>query len=50
MTLEDVQALTSTIRGMVHIENVSAHTLFDTGATHSFVSSEFDDRLAIVPE
>ena len=35
---------------MVLIENVSAHTLFDTGATHSFVSSEFVDRLAIVPE
>ena len=50
MTLEDAQASTSTIRGMIHIENVSAHTLFDTGAIHSFVSLEFADHLDRVPE
>ena len=50
MTLEDVQASTSAIRGMILIKNVSAHTLFDTGATHSFISFEFVDSLARILE
>ena len=38
MTLEVSHALTSAIRGMILNENVFAHTLFNTGATDSFIS------------
>ena len=41
MTLEEAQASTSFIRGMILVDNISAHTLFNTGATRSFISFEF---------
>ena len=46
MNLEDAQASTSTIQGMVLVDDVSTHKLFDSGAMHSFVSSKFSGRLA----
>ena len=41
LTLQEAQASTSVVRGMIHLDNQSAHALFDTRATHSFILESF---------
>ena len=38
------------IQGMLSIHDVPVRVLFDTGASHSFVSSDLVDRLELEPE
>ena len=42
---QDVQASNTAVAGMLCIDRVAARVLFDSGATHSFVSSYFASKL-----
>ena len=46
-TVEEEEPAGDTVKGMVTVCSLWAHTLFDTGATHSFVSYKFSHMLDI---
>ena len=43
---QDVQASNTAVAGMLCVDRVVARVLFDSGATHSFISPYFGNKLA----
>ncbi|XP_075479335.1 uncharacterized protein LOC142520220 [Primulina tabacum] len=50
MTLEEVDDANEVVSGTILIQQVLAYTLFDFGATHSFMSKRFAKNLGCNPE
>ena len=50
LTREEVANAYTVVTGQICIFNQYATVLFDTGATHSFVSIAFTERIGIPPE
>ncbi|XP_048141432.1 uncharacterized protein LOC125316639 [Rhodamnia argentea] len=50
MTQEEAETSKTTITGMVFLCNRNANALFDTGATHSFISTRFAELCGLKPE
>ncbi|XP_043699911.1 uncharacterized protein LOC122650574 [Telopea speciosissima] len=48
MTKKDAEASPSVVAGMLKISGIPAYVLFDSGSTHSFVSSTFATKLNVV--
>ncbi|OMO58913.1 reverse transcriptase [Corchorus capsularis] len=50
LTQQDAQASNTVVTGMVLVSSVYALTLFDTGASHLFVSPAFVEKLGVIVE
>ncbi|XP_026655861.2 uncharacterized protein LOC113461011 [Phoenix dactylifera] len=50
LTRQDASASDSVVAGMIPINSVDASVLFDSGATHSFISSKFSASLHLMPD
>ncbi|XP_043721022.1 uncharacterized protein LOC122668534 [Telopea speciosissima] len=50
MTKKDAEVSPSVVAGMLKISGIPAYIPFDSGSTHSFVSSTFATRLNVVPK
>ena len=50
LTREDVTNASTVVTGQISILQQSTTVLFDTGATHSYISRAFTEKLAIPPE
>ena len=50
MTRADVEANPSVVTGTLYISSVPTLVLFDSGATHSFASTEYVKRLGRIPD
>jgi len=49
MTKEDATASNAIVAGNISIASQCAYALFDPGATHSFISTEFAKKLDVLP-
>ena len=50
LTREDVANALTVVTGQISILQQSTTVLFDTGATHSYISRKFSEKLAVPPE
>ncbi|KAL3749910.1 hypothetical protein ACJRO7_010955 [Eucalyptus globulus] len=50
MTKEDAAASNAVVAGNISIASHCAYALFDPGATHSFISTEFAKKLDVLPD
>ncbi|XP_073122013.1 uncharacterized protein [Henckelia pumila] len=49
MTRDQVDPNSAIVTGMVNVSSIPAHILIDTGATHSFISFDFVNKLGVKP-
>lgn len=50
LTQEDAHASHTVVSGIIPVSSIHAHVLFDSGATHSFVSADFVRKHGLVTE
>ncbi|XP_038989923.1 uncharacterized protein LOC120113180 [Phoenix dactylifera] len=50
LTQQDTSACDEVVAGMIPINTIDAYVLFDSGSTHSFISSKFSTSLNRIPD